>query len=78
MDDSKNTFLAKPSKIVISLGKMTIFKKSDLKKKRKSAKKSMKNRMLFKSSIWEAFWKGFGRPKSMIFVIFSIKNASKK
>ena len=26
----------------------------------------------------EGFWEGFGRPKSMIFVIFSIKNVSKK
>ena len=40
---------------------MTIFKKSDVKKRRKSAKKSMKNRMFFESAIWEAFWKGFGR-----------------
>ena len=40
---------------------MTISKKSDAKKKRETAKKSMKNRMFFESAIWEAFWKGFGR-----------------
>ena len=28
--------------------------------------------------ILEGFWEGFGRPKSTIFVIFSIKNASQK
>ena len=61
MDDCKNTFLAKPSKIVIFRRGMTIFKKSDVKKRRKTAKKSMKNRMFFESAIWEAFWKGFGR-----------------
>ena len=61
MDDSKNTFLAKPSKIVIFPRENDDFQEIGLKKKRKSAKKSMKNRMSFKSAIWEAFWKGFGR-----------------
>ena len=61
---------------------MTIFKKSDLKKEGKTAKKSMKNRTFFKSAIWEAFWKDFGGvlggQNPRFFVIFSIKNASKK
>ena len=49
-----------------------IFKKSNIKKKRKIAHKSMKNRMFFWSAILEAFWEGFGKPKSSIFALFSM------
>ena len=40
--------------------------------------KSMKNRMFFGTSILKAFWEVFGRSKSWIFAIFSIKNGSEK
>ena len=43
----------------------------------KNQQKSMKNRMFFETSILEAFWMNFGKPKSMILAIFSKKMEAK-
>ena len=55
---------------------MHIFKKSKIENMKKTEQKSMKNRMFFGTSIlkgfWEGFGKGFGRPKSLIFALFSM------
>ena len=75
MDDCKNTFLAKPSKIVIFRRENDDFQEVGLKKRKNGKKIDEKSHVFLRcalGSILEGFWEGVGKPESMIFVIFSI------
>ena len=61
-ENCKSTLLAKTLKIVIFyLGKMHIFKKSNMKQKKNFEQKSTKNSMFLEASILTGFWEDFGK-----------------
>ena len=78
----KNIILAKTLKLVIFPRENAYFQEIEHEKNNKNCTKIDEKLHVFLEidfgSILERFWHGFGRPKSMIFTIFSIKNGSKK